>query len=252
MVSNNRLMNGHKHHFIDGILKMNIIYCFNFFLQSIAICEPEPVYIFISKPLIHPTTYVEASRHLTTGLELLAALPDTPERSRQELDFLLALLPALTATKGETAPEVERLLTRAYALCQQLGASQLLFGVLSGLCGSHLLRDELQTAHKWSEECLHLAQDQLDAALLLSAHYQLGNTLYFLGDFTSALAHLEQGIALYDPDKHANPQITRGVRNRGEGCLSQASFCLVALGYPDQAYMRMQEALTLSRELTHP
>ncbi len=201
---------------------------------------------------VERSAYVEASRHLTMGLELLATLPDTLERAQQELEFLLALLPALTATKGDASPEVERLLVRAYALGHQLGASQPLFGVLSGLCSSHLFREELQTARKWAEECLHLAQDQRDSALLLSAHYQLGNTVYFLGDFALALAHVEQGFELYDPAKHANPQSTKGVRNRGEGCLSQASWCLLVLGYPDQACARMQEALTLSRALTHP
>lgn len=140
---------------------------------------------------------------------------------------------------------------RAYALCQQLGADRQLFGVLIDLCSFHLIREELPTAHEWAEGCLHMAQDQRDPALLLSAHYLMGCTLYFLGAFAPALAHLEQGIAFYDPTKHANPQSTRGARNQGEACLSQAAFCLGALGYQDQARARMQEALTLSRELRH-
>ncbi len=201
---------------------------------------------------VERSAYAEASRHLTTGLELLKTLPGTSEHAQQELDFLIALLPALTATKGDTAPELEQLLKRAYTLCQQLEASQQLFGVLSGLCWSHLLRDELQTACKWAEEGFHVAQEQGDSALLLSAHFQLGGTLYFLGDFASALTHFEQGIERYDPEQHANPQHTHSVRNRGEGCLSQAAFCLVALGYQDQARTRIQEALVLARELKHP
>ncbi|ETW99161.1 MAG: hypothetical protein ETSY1_16070 [Candidatus Entotheonella factor] len=122
---------------------------------------------------VERSSYIEASHHLATGLELLAMLPDTSERLQQELDFLLALKPVRIATQGDTAPEVEQLLTRAYTLCQQLGASQQLFGVLSGLCACHLIRGELQMAHKWAEEFLHLAQDQLNSDLLLSAHYLL-------------------------------------------------------------------------------
>jgi predicted ATPase len=97
-----------------------------------------------------------------------------------------------------------------------------------------------------------MAQNARDTALLLSTHNVMGCTLYFLGAFALALAHLQQGIELYDPRQHANPQMTRSVRNSGESCLSHAAFCLVALGYQDQARQRIQEALSLSQELAHP
>ena len=41
-----------------------------------------------------------------------------------------------------------------------------------------------------------------DPALLLEAHHALGTTLNYLGEFAAAQAHLEQGIALYDPQQH--------------------------------------------------
>jgi predicted ATPase/class 3 adenylate cyclase len=45
------------------------------------------------------STNTEAIGHLTTGLTLLATLPDTPERCRQELDVQTTLGPALMATR---------------------------------------------------------------------------------------------------------------------------------------------------------
>src|SRR5207249_4438107 len=45
------------------------------------------------------SAYVEAVAHLTRGLEVLKALPDTPERIQQELALQIALGFALTATK---------------------------------------------------------------------------------------------------------------------------------------------------------
>src|SRR5712691_6876265 len=59
---------------------------------------------------------VEAISHFTKGLELLKALPETPERTRQELALQLALGPPLRMTKGETAPEMEGLYTQSYEL----------------------------------------------------------------------------------------------------------------------------------------
>ena len=60
---------------------------------------------------------LEAVQHLTTALELLATLPETPARAQQELDLQIALGPALMATKGPAAPEVEQTYARARALC---------------------------------------------------------------------------------------------------------------------------------------
>ncbi|ETX03498.1 MAG: hypothetical protein ETSY1_47050 (plasmid) [Candidatus Entotheonella factor] len=201
---------------------------------------------------VERAAHVEASRHLTTGLELLATLPDTPEHAQQELDLLLTYLPVLAATQGAATPERERLLRRAYTLCQQLEASEQVFGVLVGLCSFHHMREEIQTAREWAEACLQVAQGQSGSTLLLSAHFLLGSTLYSLGDFALSLDHLEQGIALYDPKQHANPKSTFGLRNCGESCLSYAAWCLRLMGYPEQALVRTQEALVLARQLTHP
>src|SRR6266436_4312640 len=46
---------------------------------------------------------LEAISHLSKGLELLATLPDTAERTQQELDLLTVMGPALMATKGYAA-----------------------------------------------------------------------------------------------------------------------------------------------------
>src|SRR6185503_4339568 len=63
----------------------------------------------------------EAIAHLTKGLELLKTLPDTPERTQQELALQLTLGVPLVVTKGWAAPEVEKVLTRTRELCQHIG-----------------------------------------------------------------------------------------------------------------------------------
>jgi class 3 adenylate cyclase len=74
----------------------------------------------------------EAIQHLTTGLRLLATLPETPARAQQELNLQIALGPALSATKGFAAPEVEQTYARARALCAQVGETPQLFPTLRG------------------------------------------------------------------------------------------------------------------------
>ena len=76
---------------------------------------------------------VEAIAHLRQGIELLATLPDTSERTQQELTFHTTLGPALMATKGYGAPEVGQVYSRARELCPQVGETPELFTVLWGM-----------------------------------------------------------------------------------------------------------------------
>jgi predicted ATPase len=194
----------------------------------------------------------EAVQHLTTGLALLARLPETPTRAQQELDLQIALGPALAATKGHAAPEVETTYARARELCQRMGDTPQVFPVLWGLWLFYDSRGELQTSHELGERLLTMAQFVQDPALLLQAHHTLGVTSFNLGEFAPAQAHFEHGIALYHPQQHRSHAVLYGGHDPGVCCLSQGACVLWFLGYPDRALQRMHEALTLGQELAHP
>jgi predicted ATPase len=113
------------------------------------------------------------------------------------------------------------------------------------------VRGELQTAREFAEQLLSLAQRQQDSAPLLSAYRAMGQTVYWQGELAQARAYLEQGIALYDPQRHGSLAFHYG-QDVGVGLRNFGAHVLWHLGYPDQAVARMQEALTLARELSHP
>jgi hypothetical protein len=186
------------------------------------------------------------------GLELLEALPETPERARQELALQIVLGPALIATRGWTASEVASTYTRAQALCRQVGETPQLFPVLWGLWFFNMTTGESQKARELGEQLLSLAERTQDTALLLQAHHALGPTYLVTGDGISGRAHLEQGIALYDPQQHRAHTFLYGGHDPGVCCLSHAAWNLWMLGYPEQALRRGQEALALAREFSHP
>jgi predicted ATPase len=198
--------------------------------------------------------YQEARGHLTKGLELLKALPDTPERKQQELVLQTSLGVAVQGSQGLAAPEAERAYVRARELCQQVGEPLQLFHLLRGLHSIHQVRGGLRKAHELAEQCLDLAQQLQDSALLIAAHSMLGFVLASLGELVPARAHLEQAIALYDPQKY--PPLLGGGPSFATYyvmyCLSSLARILLGLGYPDQALKRNQEALTLAQEQPHP
>jgi predicted ATPase len=179
---------------------------------------------------------------------LLKTLPDTPERSQQELTLQIALGAPLIITKGFTAPEVERVCIRALELCRQLGETPKRFGALERLYAFYHLRAELRTAREWAEQCLSLAQNIHNPIFPAGAHFMLGNTLYYLGEFALAREHLEEGIALYDPQQHHFGTLD----DPWVDCLCTAGWVLWVLGYPDQALQRSHEGLTLAQELSRP
>ena len=193
----------------------------------------------------------EAITHLTTALALLQTLPDIPARTQQELRLQIALGVPLMATKGYAASEVGTIYTRARELCQQMGETPQLFPVLLGLRTFYHVRGEFLTARELGEQLLTLAQDAQDPGSLLNAHRSLGSSMFHLGELAPARIQFEQGIALYDAQRHRSHVSLYGI-DPGVFGLSYAAWVLWSLGYPDQALQRSQEALTLAQELSHP
>jgi DNA-binding winged helix-turn-helix (wHTH) protein/predicted ATPase/type II secretory pathway predicted ATPase ExeA len=195
--------------------------------------------------------YREAMRHVSTGLGLLKALPDTSERIQQELALQTILGLALTATKGYADPEVEQVYTRARELGQQVGETPQLFPILWGLWAFCVVRAELQIARELAERLLTLAQGLQDAALLLEAHRAVGETLYYLGESTAAYEHLRQGLRFSDLQQR-RPFAFLQANDPAVTCLAIETSVLWYRGYSDQALARSHETLTLAQQLTHP
>jgi predicted ATPase/class 3 adenylate cyclase len=210
-----------------------------------------PAWLRAGQHTLERSAHIEAIAHLSKGLEVLKTLADTLERTQLELVLQTTLGPALMATKGYAAPEVEYAYARARELCQQVGETPQLFQALWGLWYFYLVRAEFQIAHKLGEQLLHLAQRGQGQVLLLLADRVLGQTLAFLGEFSTAQVHLDQGMSLYDPEQHRSLASLYG-QDQGVIFRSWAALALWCLGYPDQALWRSREALTLAQELAHP
>jgi predicted ATPase len=197
------------------------------------------------------SAYQEGIAHLTRGLALLMALPDSPERAQQELPLQLALGMAWIGHKAY-GPEMEKAYTRARELCQQMGETSQLCLVLGRLSILHYMRAEHQRARELAEEALSLAQRAKDPLHVALGHRHLGCILFRLGEYTTARAHLEQMISFYEPQQHHRSLVFLRGSDAGTSALAYDACCLWCLGYPDQALKQSQEALALARELGHP
>jgi DNA-binding winged helix-turn-helix (wHTH) protein/predicted ATPase len=193
----------------------------------------------------------EAIAYLRRALELLQAMAEAPQRLRQELEIQLALGPALMVTRGFAAPEVADTYGRARQLCEHLGERQQLFPALFGLWRSAHVRGQLQMARTLGEQLLSFANAQGDPVLFVEAHGPLGQTLCMHGEPTLAREHLQQVVALYEPQRH-HALAARCGYDPGVYAHTMEAWVLWVLGYPAQALQRSHEALTLARAQAHP
>jgi predicted ATPase len=206
---------------------------------------------YAAEQAIQRGAYRAAISHLTRGLEVLKALPDTHDRARLELDIQSMLGPALIAIKGNAAPEVHRAYTRARMLCLQVGDTPQLFPILFGLARYHLVRRELQTTWDLATQCLALAQQENDPELLLRAHWALGATCFYQGAFVTARAHLEHAAVFTMAARH-HPTILSAEPDFRVACCSFAGLTLWMLGYPDAALHQAYEGILLAQDPSHP
>jgi predicted ATPase len=193
----------------------------------------------------------EAAAYFQHSLDGLEHLPQSREILEKAIDIRVDLGPALMATKGNGAPEVEETYTKARELCVRVGETLKLFPVLWGLSRMYNHRGDLQVARDLGEQLLAMARRVQDPTLLLEAHHTLWAILASLGELSAAQMHAQQGIVSYNKEQHRHLAFLYGGHDPGVCCRTHAARQLWLLGYPDQALRRSQEALALARELAH-
>jgi predicted ATPase len=109
----------------------------------------------------------------------------------------------------------------------------------------------LQMAAELAQQCFTLAQSSQNPAFLLEGHRMVGETAFYRGEFVLAHHYLEYTRSLYDPQQyHAHASVYG--QDPGVALLSNGSWNLWHLGYPDQALKWSQEALALAQAWPHP
>jgi tetratricopeptide (TPR) repeat protein len=130
------------------------------------------------------------------------------------------------------------------------GRSAGAFSGATDLTAFYLGRARYQLARELGEQLLAIARNTGDDAHYVEAHLPLGATSYFLGDFVSALAHLEQVILHYDPARHHTHATLYG-QDPSVLALGFKAVVLWFLGYPSQALTADQLALARSQAVAH-
>jgi len=216
--------------------------------------EYEPAVRHLHEAAVNATlrsAYREAITVSRMGLKLLATLPETDDRARQELQFQITLGVPLIATEGYAAPQVGTVYRRARRLCERFGTMPQAAQVLWGLWTFHMLKAELATASGFAGELLQLAQRESSPGVAMRGHWTTEISSTHQGDFRLALSHFERALAHYQPDR-VSDELFADVLNPGVAVRCFAGWSLWCIGQPDRAVAQIQDAVALARHLPEP
>jgi predicted ATPase len=194
----------------------------------------------------------EAVAFFEQALRILGEMPQDAQARHQELEIRIALGPALSDFKGPTSAEVEKCYARALELVDQLGAAAHRFPVLWGLWFLYFNRGQSAIAVQAGERLLASAQEGDDSGQLLEGHHALWPTLTAMGRPVQATFHAEQGLALYDRERHSGYALLYAGHDPGACCRWSLGYLRWLCGYPEQAVGFVKDALNLVEELKHP
>jgi len=193
---------------------------------------------------------VEASGHLTRGLELIGTLPEGLSRDAKELQFLSTLGPVYIAALGYAAPEIGPTLERARELCRLMGEEQLMFGVMLGAWEWRIVRGDLSICTELAAEGIAVAERLNDPGVTMEALFMPGVTLFYRGRFAESRPCHEKALQ-YDDRERTKFWTTYSGHDGGVTNRCYLFLNLWHLGFPDQARKLERETRELALSIGH-
>ena len=192
----------------------------------------------------------EATVHLRKAIELLAVLPEGPDRDLLEIDLRSDLAGPLFAVQGFTAEETEANGERAWQLCERAGGGEKAFLVLWGRSQSALTRGDMARGLIYAEQLEQMAASRGGDRTMALARRNVGIARHVSGDLRGALSRLEAAIELIA----ASPDETVAFAFGLDPLCTTRTACaltLQQLGELERASEAMSVALREARQTHH-
>jgi class 3 adenylate cyclase/tetratricopeptide (TPR) repeat protein len=194
---------------------------------------------------------LEATTHFERGLALLNEIDGSNERrTRLEYRLHLGLLAPLMAVKGYASAELERAITRAIRLSEELGDTEELFPALQSRQAFEIVTGRIEQALRHAEEAVALAKRSPPSETGAFAGRMIGAMKLFLGEPQAALEPLRQMLAIYDVERHRTSAHHFG-QDHFVSCSAYLCLATWHLGYVEQAREHARRAIEHARSLGH-
>jgi predicted ATPase/class 3 adenylate cyclase/DNA-binding response OmpR family regulator len=185
----------------------------------------------------------EALAHLAEVRDLVSALPQSRDRLQLECKLEITSAQALMAQRGYAARQTRDAYQRARERCEALGDQHWLPLVIHGQWVGAWISAEFQSALKTAEQLYAWSQHNGDPTGTAVAHLDFAMTLTNLGDLVHARHHLEQALRINQFILPGRQSFMFSDTEPGRiSALSYLHYCLLLLGFPDQAKAVANEA----------
>jgi tetratricopeptide (TPR) repeat protein len=198
------------------------------------------------------SAYKEAVAHFSVGLKSAEALPQSADRMRRQLDFLVKLGPALMVARGYGSAEVEDACQRAAEIGETLDDRAAVYKAKWGLWLNVIIRRKTALARDRANELLTLAQRSGDDDQLLEAYHCRWSTAMLRGDVAATLDNSRIGVETYDMARHRHLGQAFGGHDPGVCAHLSRAIALQESGDREQAQESGAAGIALAEALDHP
>jgi predicted ATPase len=195
----------------------------------------------------------EAIGHLTAGLAQLSLLPDTTDRTKQELALQRLLGQANFHAKGLGAVDTDRAFSRARELCDATDDDQSIIQVLFGIIVAEWGAGHFAKAEATANEILRRAKRTSDPGAAIAGDFAVAATRLQSGNPARARAHFDRAIASFrgvEADAANRFAYDYGIE-LGSFSYAYGGWCWWLLGYPDQGVGLTEEAIAVGERVRH-
>jgi class 3 adenylate cyclase len=192
--------------------------------------------------------YAEAVANYDAALRLLATLEEGRGRAERALAIEIACGTALAARSGYTAAETAAAFARARTLAGKVGDAGSLFHVDWVQWRTRYVQGDCGGALEHGRRALSACDPDDPVDVRTVAHRMVGMPLVMMGCFAEGATHMQESLALYQPERHAYHAQRFGadIRAAGISWLAIARWCQGAVG---AALADMEASLAVSRQL---
>ena len=198
------------------------------------------------------SAYKEAIAHFSVGLKLAESLPQSADRMRRQLDFLVKLVPALMVARGMGSAEAEDACRRAAEIGETLDDRAAVYKAKWGLWLNANVRRKTTLARDRANELVTLAQRSGDGDQLLEAYHCRWSTALFRGDVAATLDNSRIGVETYDMARHRHLGQAFGGHDPGVCAHVCHAMALQESGDLERAQESGAAGTALAEALDHP
>ena len=183
-------------------------------------------------------------------LRVLASVPSTPERAREEITLHMSLARGLLAIRGYTE-DVEAAYNRALELCEQPARCHARRRSCAASPASRSTAASSTGPQDLGRQLLELGEHEADVGLQIEGQVVTGSAVAFQGDVPAGLEYLDRAIELFDPARNPPGRFRLGP-SPGVVAHTTSALLLWVTGSPERARERSSGAEELSRRINHP